>query len=98
MFGWMMDFERIVRCWDWRFGNVEYALVLAWCCLSAVVLKRVVESRNAAGLGFDQEESALVGHLTMQTGQVQQCMLASSQLGMESALHRWLLGLFLFQH
>jgi hypothetical protein len=89
MLDWMMGFAMIVRCWDWRFENVECALALAWCCLFAVVLKRVVESRNAVGLVFDQEESALVVLRTMQTGLVQQCMPASSHLEMESALHRW---------
>ena len=54
MFGWMMGFAMIGRCWDWHFENVEYVLVLASCCLSVVVLK-LEESRNAAGFEFVQE-------------------------------------------
>ena len=98
MFGWMMGFVTTVRCWDSCFANVGFVLVLALWCSSAVVLKREVESRNVAGLEFGQEESALAVHLMMQIGLVQRCMFATSQSRMETALHRWLLGLVLFQH
>jgi hypothetical protein len=96
MFGWMMDIVTIVRCWGWHFGKVECALALAWWCLSALVLRREVETRNAVGPELDQAESALVAHLMIQIGLVQQCMPASSQLRKGTAQHRW--SLDLFQH
>ena len=90
MFGQMMEFGKIARCWDWRFVNVECVLVLALCHLFAVVLKLEVESHNVvAGFVFAQEELVSGVHRMMRTGQVQRCILDLVQVRMEIVQRRW---------
>lgn len=64
MFG-LMGFAKIGRCWDWCFRSVEYAVVLALRCLSGLVSRLWMESRNVVGFAFAQAESAMVLHLMM---------------------------------
>jgi hypothetical protein len=90
MFGQMMDFAKIARCWDWRFVNVECVLVRALCHLFAVVLKLEVESHNVvAGSVFALEKLVLGVHRMMRTGQLQRCILELVQVRMEIVQRRW---------